>query len=106
MGKQAATRHRPCLGLRTARRAKKDARCTQRARIPVKEVSHELRVQIKEIACNKQRIDFNIDMTGCTHAGTPSVEQRMPPPCRRRDGSAREIARRKKTSRRLAGRSS
>jgi hypothetical protein len=31
-------------------RTKKDARCTQRARIPVKEVSHELQAQIKEIA--------------------------------------------------------
>ncbi|WP_126285753.1 hypothetical protein [Burkholderia stagnalis] len=74
-------RHRP--------RAKKDARCTQRARIPVKEVSHELRVQIKDIARVGQRIDFDIDMTAMSgprirqaraaaphaHAGTSRVEQ-------------------------------
>ncbi|WP_146756313.1 hypothetical protein [Burkholderia cepacia] len=48
---------------RGRRHAKKDARCRQRARIPVKEVSHELQAQIKEIACNGQRIDFHIDMT-------------------------------------------
>jgi len=35
---------------RAVRRTKKDARCTQRARIPVKEVSHELQAQIKEFA--------------------------------------------------------
>ncbi len=70
----------PRRGRRAARRTKKDARCTQRARIPVKEVSHELRVQIKEIARHGQRIDCNIDMTGPAHAGTSRVAQWMPPP--------------------------
>ncbi|CAN0620587.1 protein of unknown function [Burkholderia multivorans] len=32
----------------------------ERARIPVKEVSHELRAQIKGIAPARQRIDFDI----------------------------------------------
>ncbi|KWF26062.1 hypothetical protein WT56_20815 [Burkholderia pseudomultivorans] len=41
-------------------RDKKNARCKQRARIPVKEVSHELRAQIKEIARGRQRSDFDI----------------------------------------------
>lgn len=82
----ASGRHRP--------RAKKGARCTQRTRIPVKEVSHELRIQIKEIARAGQRIDFDIDMTSTSgpragqsraaapraHAGTSRVEQWMPPP--------------------------
>ncbi|CAG9253842.1 hypothetical protein BDI4_40022 [Burkholderia diffusa] len=45
-----------------ARFGKKDARCTQRARIPVKEVSHELRVQNKGIARNGQRSDSDIDI--------------------------------------------
>jgi len=41
---------------------KKNARCTQRARIPVKEVSHELRVQHKRSARAEQRSDRDIDI--------------------------------------------
>lgn len=52
----------------SGRSTQKNARCKQRARIPVKEVSHELRVQSKEIARNRQRIDFHIDMTAYAHA--------------------------------------
>lgn len=73
-------RDRPRRDRRETQRIKKDARCKQRARIPVKEVSHELQAQIKEFARHGQRIDFNIDMTGFAHAGTSRVEQWMPPP--------------------------
>ncbi|MBY4714243.1 hypothetical protein [Burkholderia cepacia] len=65
---------------REMRHSKKDARCTQRARIPVKEVSHELRVQIAEIARDRQRIDFHIDMPWRAYAARPCVEQRIPSP--------------------------
>ncbi|WP_155628158.1 hypothetical protein [Burkholderia territorii] len=49
-------------GGRDGVRGKKDARCTQRARIPVKEVSHELRAQNKSFAGGRQRSDSDIDI--------------------------------------------
>ncbi|WP_196786423.1 hypothetical protein [Burkholderia diffusa] len=72
----------------------KNARCTQRARIPVKEVSHELRVQNKSIARGGQRSDSDIDIA-CPvmslHASTDNaahekrraacVAERRPPAC-------------------------
>lgn len=53
---------------------KKDARCTQRARIPVKEVLHKLRPQGAEISRDGQRIDFDIDMTGHAFVESSRVE--------------------------------
>lgn len=44
------------------RSTQKNARCKQRARIPVKEVSHELRVQNKRIGGRRQRTDRHIDI--------------------------------------------
>jgi hypothetical protein len=71
-----------------AARGRKKRPLQERARIPVKEVSHELRPQSIGIARRRQRIDFDIlivrlAMNLRTGTHSPSAQKKRRPACAR-----------------------